>query len=103
MISLNSKKRATGRDKKGKSAYKPVVPAVEQASRILLFFEESPHFKVILTEIGQQVAIHKSKAFSILKTLKQFGFVETYGPKVVNAAKQISIKLGANTGHFYPV
>jgi DNA-binding IclR family transcriptional regulator len=73
---LNSKKRATGRDKKGKSAYNPVVPAVEQASRILLFLEESPHFKVKLTEICQQVGIHKSKAFSILNTLKQFGFVE---------------------------
>ncbi len=73
---MNSKKRDTNRDKKGKSAYNPVVPAVEQASRILLFLQESPHFKVKLTEICQQVGIHKSKAFSILNTLKQFGFVE---------------------------
>ena len=76
LSSLNSKKGIADRNKKGKSAYKPVVPAVEQASRILLFLEGSPHFKVTLTEIGQQVGIHKSKAFSILNTLKQFGFVE---------------------------
>ena len=61
---------------KGKSVYKPLVPAVEQASRILLCLGESPNFKMRLTEICRQVGIHKSKGHSILNTLKQFGFVE---------------------------
>jgi DNA-binding IclR family transcriptional regulator len=61
---------------KGKSVYKPSVPAVEQASRVLLCLGESPDFKMRLTEICKQVGIHKSKGHSILNTLRQFGFVE---------------------------
>ena len=61
---------------KGKSVYKPLVPAVEQASRVLLCLGESPHFKMKLTEICKEVGIHKSKGHSILNTLKQFKFVE---------------------------
>jgi len=61
---------------KTKSVYKPSVPAVEQASRVLLCLGESPNFKMKLTEICNQVGIHKSKGHSILNTLKQFGFVE---------------------------
>ena len=62
--------------KRGKSVYKPLVPAVEQASRVLLCLGESPHFKMKLTEICKEVGIHKSKGHSILNTLKQFKFVE---------------------------
>jgi DNA-binding IclR family transcriptional regulator len=61
---------------KGKSVYKPLVPAVEQAARILLCLGESPNFKMSLTEICKQVGIYKSKGHSILNTLKQSGFVE---------------------------
>ena len=49
---------------------------MEQASRVLLCLGESPNFKMKLTEICNQVGIHKSKGHSILNTLKQFGFVE---------------------------
>ena len=63
-------------ENKGKSAYKPLVPAVEQASRILLCLGESPNFKMSLTEICNRVGIYKSKGYSILNTLKQFGLVE---------------------------
>ncbi len=59
-----------------KSAYKPMVPAVEQASRILLCLGESGRFKMRLTEICREVGIHKSKAYTILHTLKNYGFVE---------------------------
>ncbi len=61
---------------KGKSVYKSTVPAVEQASRVLLCLGESPDFKMRLTEICKQVGIHKSKGHTILSTLRQFGFVE---------------------------
>jgi len=58
------------------SSYKPLVPAVEQASRILLCLSKNSNFKMGLTEISREVGIHKSKGFSILNTLNQFGFVE---------------------------
>lgn len=61
---------------KGKSVYKPSVPAVEQACRVLLCLGESLDFKMRLTEICRQVGIHKSKGHSILSILRQFGFVE---------------------------
>jgi DNA-binding IclR family transcriptional regulator len=61
---------------RGKSPFKPSVPAVEQASRILFCLGESPSFKMSLTEICGQVGIYKSKGYSILNTLKQFGLIE---------------------------
>ena len=70
------KRRLSKKGARGKSVYKPSVPAVEQASRILLCLGESPDFKMRLTDICRQVGIHKSKGYSILNTLKQFGFVE---------------------------
>lgn len=75
-LRVDVKKRLSKGGPKGKSVYKPLVPAVEQASRILLCLGESPNFKMKLTEICQQVGIHKSKGHSILNTLKQFGFIE---------------------------
>ncbi|NWG03381.1 MAG: IclR family transcriptional regulator [Syntrophaceae bacterium] len=83
--------------KKVKSIYKPLVPAVEQASRILLFLGEGPQYKMKLTEICRGVGIHKSKGHSILNTLKQFGFVEknpegkTYslGPAFIFLARHV--------------
>ncbi len=73
---MDNKKKQQKGSPKGKSAYKPSVPAVEQASRVLLCLGESPQFKMRLTEICSQVGIHKSKGHSILNTLKQFGFIE---------------------------
>jgi DNA-binding IclR family transcriptional regulator len=59
-----------------KSVYKPSVPAVEQASRVLLCLGEDGRFKMKLTEICKEVGIHKSKGHSILNTLGQYGLVE---------------------------
>ena len=61
---------------KSKSVYNPVAPAVEEAGRILLCLGQSNQFRMTLTEICRKVEIHKSKAFSILNTLKQLGFVD---------------------------
>jgi DNA-binding IclR family transcriptional regulator len=58
-----------------KTRYKPAVPAVEAASRVLMCLGESPGFQMKLTEICKQVGIHKSKGYSILSTLEPFGFV----------------------------
>lgn len=74
--SVNSKNRDSGRRKKGNSAYKPIVPAVEQAARILNCLGESPEFKMNLTDLCRQVGIHKSKGYSILNTLGRFDLVE---------------------------
>ena len=73
---MDARARESDNRNKGKSAYKPTVPAVEQASRILLCLGESPSFKMSLTEICSHVGIYKSKGYSILNTLKQFGLVE---------------------------
>jgi DNA-binding IclR family transcriptional regulator len=56
--------------------YKPLVPAVEEASRILLCLGESDRFKMRLTDICRRVGIHKSKGYGILNTLVKFGLVE---------------------------
>lgn len=56
----------------------PIVPAVDQASRILMCLGNASGFKMGVTEISREVGIHKSKGFSILNTLNQFGFVEKH-------------------------
>ena len=59
-----------------KTGYTPLVPAVQQGAEILICLAKSPTFKMRLTDICQLVGIHKSKGYSILNTLKNFGFVE---------------------------
>jgi DNA-binding IclR family transcriptional regulator len=59
-----------------KTDYTGLVPAVDQASRILLCLAKSPSVKMNLTDICRSVAIHKSKGYSILNTLRKFGFVQ---------------------------
>jgi DNA-binding IclR family transcriptional regulator len=84
-------------DRKGRFSYKPIVPAVEQASKILLCLGESPNFKMTLTNICRQVGIFKSKGFSILNTLSQFGLVDkdpqtkTYylGPNLIFLSRHV--------------
>ena len=56
-----------------------VVPAVEQACRVLFFLAGADSSRMSLNEISAGVGIHKSKAFSILETLKKFGLVQTAG------------------------
>jgi DNA-binding IclR family transcriptional regulator len=53
-----------------------LVPAVEQASRILLCLARADSSYMSLTEICSQVGVHKSKAFSILTTLQKSGLVQ---------------------------
>lgn len=79
------------------SQYKPMVPAVEQAAKILLLLGKSEKFKLTLTEICKEVGIHKSKGYSLLHTLHIFGLVEkddlakTYflGPSLVFLSRRI--------------
>jgi DNA-binding IclR family transcriptional regulator len=59
-----------------KPGYSSLVPAVEQASRILLALAQDSSGKMTLTEICALVGIHKSKGYSILNTLQQFAFVQ---------------------------
>lgn len=59
----------------GKVQYSQRVPAVEQASRILFCLAKSTQSQLSLTEICNQVGIHKSKGYSILNTLMQSGLV----------------------------
>jgi DNA-binding IclR family transcriptional regulator len=64
------------KNKTTQSKYVPIVPAVKQGAEILLCLAKSPMFKMRLTDICNDVGIHKSKGYSILNTLKNFGFVE---------------------------
>ena len=60
---------------------KYIVPAVEQAIRVLLCLAGSKSSHMSLTEICEDVGIHKSKAFGILHTLHQFNLVQIRGRK----------------------
>jgi DNA-binding IclR family transcriptional regulator len=84
-------------DKKKRSEKRYLVPAVEQASRVLfcLAGEGASHRSLI--EICAQVGIHKSKAFSILETLQRFGLVQrntdgkgyALGPGLVSLSRKV--------------
>jgi DNA-binding IclR family transcriptional regulator len=52
------------------------VPAVEQAIRVMLCLADSGSNPKSLTDICTEVGIHRSKAFSILNTLDDYGFVK---------------------------
>jgi DNA-binding IclR family transcriptional regulator len=53
-----------------------LVPAVDQASRILFCLARINSSYMSLNEICSQVGVHKSKAFSILGTLQKSGLVQ---------------------------
>jgi hypothetical protein len=63
---LNLARKGQG---KSEPKYITLVPAVEQASRILLCLAQDPSDDKKLTDICEDVGIHKSKAYSILNTL----------------------------------
>lgn len=79
-----SKAKIEGGDKKP-SAYKPIVPAVDQALKLLMHLAKNTEIKLTLTEICERVGIHKSKGYTILNTLKQYDLIQkdertkTYG------------------------
>jgi len=62
--------------KKEKATYTGLVPAVDQASRVLFCLSRSPSPRMNLTDICKNVGIHKSKGYSILNTLLKFGLVQ---------------------------
>jgi DNA-binding IclR family transcriptional regulator len=55
---------------------KYIVPAVDQAIRVMLCLANSDGNPKSLTEICQEVGIHRSKAYSILNTLNTSGLVK---------------------------
>lgn len=58
------------------SAYKPTVPAVEQASQVLMCLGDGKKFEKRVSDIAREVGIHKSKAYTILNTLTKYGLVQ---------------------------
>ncbi len=68
-----------GDDNNARDKYAALVPAVEQASRILICLAQGPSFKMTLTEICTKVDIYKSRGYSLLSTLQKFGFVRRDG------------------------
>jgi DNA-binding IclR family transcriptional regulator len=54
------------------------VPAVDQAIRVLLFLSREDSSTRSLTDICQEVGIHRSKGYSILNTLHEYDLVKKY-------------------------
>jgi len=83
--------------KKKMSDERYLVPAVEQASRVLFCLAGAGASHRSLIEICAQVGIHKSKAFSILETLQRFGLVQrntdgkgySLGPGLVSLSRKV--------------
>jgi DNA-binding IclR family transcriptional regulator len=80
-----------------------IVPAVEQASRVLFCLAGSLSGYVSLTEICARVKIHKSKAFSILHTLQKSELVQrnaggkgySLGPGLIGLSRRFLDNLSA--------
>jgi DNA-binding IclR family transcriptional regulator len=89
--------------KKETSKERYLVPAVEQASRVLFGLAGARSSYMSLTEICAQVGIHKSKAFSILFTLQTFGLVQRnsdgkgygLGPGLISLSRRVLDNLNA--------
>jgi DNA-binding IclR family transcriptional regulator len=83
------------RDKESNERY--IVPAVEQAMRVLFQMAETGPSHMTLTEIYSKAGIPKSKAFSILQTLKKFGVVQrnidkkgySLGPGLITLSRKV--------------
>ena len=90
-------------DKKGKSPDKYMVPAVEQACRIIFALAGNSASQMGLMEICGQLGIHKSKAYSILQTMQTFGLVQkkgdrkgyALGPAVIALSRKVLDDLNA--------
>jgi DNA-binding IclR family transcriptional regulator len=80
-----------------------IVPAVDQASRILICLSEAESNYVGLMEICAKVGVHKSKAFSILHTLQRSGLVQrnsagkgyALGPGLIGLSRRFLDNLSA--------
>ncbi len=77
------------------------VPAVDQAIRVMLCLASSGSNPKSLTDICREVGIHRSKAFSILNTLNEYGFIKknpnrrgyVLGPGLLTIAGKILAKI----------
>jgi DNA-binding IclR family transcriptional regulator len=82
-------------DAKSRDRY--VVPAVEQAARLLFCLADSEASHLSLTEICTQAGIHKSHAFAILHTLQNFGLAQrnidgkgySLGPSLIALSRKV--------------
>lgn len=82
---------------------KYIVPAVEQAVRVLFHMASSESSHMTLTEIYSGVGIPKSKAYSVLNTLKHFGIVQkdvngtgySLGPGLIGLSRRFLDNLSA--------
>ena len=74
-----------------------MVPAVEQAMRILFQMAENGSSHMTLTEIYGKAEVPKSKAFSILLTLQHFGVIQrnvdkkgySLGPGLITLSRKV--------------
>ncbi len=74
-----------------------VVPAVEQASRILFCLASHDSSHMSLIDICTKVGIHKSKAYSILLTFQKFGIIQknvdgrgySLGPSLISLSRKV--------------
>ncbi|GAB4246717.1 MAG: IclR family transcriptional regulator [Thermoleophilia bacterium] len=99
----NVAERATSTTERNRPAgYGRLVPAVEQATRILYHLAAAPVDDANLTEICRAVGIHKSKGYAILNTLRSAGLVvrnepaKTYalGPGVLTLSRALLDRIG---------
>jgi DNA-binding IclR family transcriptional regulator len=76
---------------------KYIVPAVEQASKLLFCLAENSSQHMSLIDICTQIGIHKSKAYSILQTLQKFGLIQrniqgkgySLGPGLITLSRKV--------------
>jgi len=66
---------AVAKKEKDTSEYKILVPALDQAIKILLYLQDAAGVKMSLTNICKAIGLHKSKGHSILKTLQRYDIV----------------------------
>lgn len=84
---------------------KYIVPAVEQALRVLFHMASNGSSHMSLIEVCSEVGIHKSKAYSILHTLQKFGLVQRHndrkgyslGPGLIGLSRRFLDNLSAPT------
>jgi len=73
-----------------------LVPSVEYAAQILMFFGKHHSSRASLTEICAALGIYKSRGHAILKTLMAYGLAErdeetkrySLGPNLIYLARQ---------------
>lgn len=76
---------------------KYLVPAIEQAAKVLLVLAESDSSHMSVSEICSRAGIHSSRAYSILYTLQQYGFTQkniggrgySLGPKLIALSRKV--------------